>query len=181
MSCIDHINSVVKNIYLTLRNLRLSADFTPLKTKKKLVQTLIMPIVTYSEVVYSKLDSGSMHKLNVAFNNVTRYVYGLKRYDHISNWKKDILGCDIEGYLKARNCIFMFKILKNKIPNYLFEKLNLSRSPRSINLIIPSFNYLNSARLFFVNTARLWNSLPNILKNINSFHLFKREVFKFFA
>ena len=181
LSCVDHINNVVKRVYLTLRNLRLSSDFTPISVKKKLVRSLIVPLFTYSEVVYSKLDSSSMHKLNVAMNNATRYVYGLKRYDHISNWKKEILGCDIEDYLKARNCIFMFKLLKNKTPFYLYEKINLSNSQRSRNLIIPSFNYLNSSRLFFVNTARLWNSLPNMLKNINSINVFKKEVQKFFT
>ncbi|XP_054728410.1 uncharacterized protein LOC129237598 [Anastrepha obliqua] len=31
-----------------------------------------MPLITYSEVIYSKLDSTSCHKLNVAFNNATR-------------------------------------------------------------------------------------------------------------
>ena len=78
MTAVDHINSVVKRVYLTLRNLRLSAYYTPINTKKKLIRTLIIPIICYSEVVYSKLDAASMQKLNVAINNATRYVFGLR-------------------------------------------------------------------------------------------------------
>lgn len=76
LTCVDHINSVVGKVYYTLRNLRMSATFTPVCIRRKLAIQLILPIICYSELIYSKLDSQSAHKIDVVFNHVTRYVLG---------------------------------------------------------------------------------------------------------
>lgn len=181
LSCTDHVNQVIKKVYYTLRCLRLSAEFTPVETKKRLVKLLIMPIITYSVLVYSKLDSHSSHKLFVAFNNVTRYVFALRRFSHVSDVSKAILGCSITSYLDARNCIFLHKLIYSKTPPYLYNKLRFSVSNRSLNLILPKFNYLQSQRLFFINAIRLWNLLPNNIKNINRTSSFKHSILLHFS
>ena len=77
LSCDDYIKYVVSKIYYTLRNLRVSSDAVPSKTKLILVKQLILPFINYIEVIYS----------TVALNNVTRFVYGIKSYDHICDIK----------------------------------------------------------------------------------------------
>ncbi|XP_017465500.1 PREDICTED: RNA-directed DNA polymerase from mobile element jockey-like [Rhagoletis zephyria] len=180
LTCTDHINKVVSSVYAILCKLRVSATFTPLETRRKLVLQLIMPIITYSEVVYSKLDSISCHKLNVAFNNATRYVYGIGRYEHISACRTNILGCSLENYLAARNCIFIYKLTVFKIPAYLFEKLIPVRSQRHNSFIVPKLTYLASSRLFFINAVRVWNSLPETVKSgLNRFN-YRTQIYNYF-
>ena len=110
LTCTNQISCIVSKVYSILRNLWRSSSFVPTEIKRKLVIQLILPIVTYSAVVYSQLDSRSSHKLLVCWNNVTRYVYGLKKFDHISAYSDKILGCGILKYLQARNCIFSIKL-----------------------------------------------------------------------
>lgn len=181
LSSTDHINMTVGRIYGVLRKLWISRSFTPVETRLRLVKTLILPLITYSEVVYPRLDSASDHKLLVAFNNVTRYVYGLRRYDHISAFKTNILGCTLSQYISARNCIFLHKIIHTKSPRYLYTKLNFCQSARTLNIVVPTFKYLNSSRLFYVNSIRLWNSLPIQIKQIRGFTSFKNLIFKYFS
>ena len=100
LSCDDHIKYEVSKIYYTLRNLRVSSDAVPSKTKLILVKQLILPFINYFEVIYSKLDSRSLNILTVALNNVTLFVYGIKRYDHISDYRFALLGCSLEDFLK---------------------------------------------------------------------------------
>lgn len=181
LTCVDHINSVVKNIFLTLRNLRLSAVFIPTVTKLILAKQLILPFINFFVAVYSKLDSQSMHKLEVAINNVTRYIYGIRRYDHLSYLRNNFIGCNLDNFLKIRNCVYLHNILYTRAPEYLCTKLQRNLSQRSLNLTVPSFRHLNSSRFFFIHAARLWNSLPRDAKNITSKDIFKKAVLNFFS
>ena len=160
LSCIDHINRVVRNIYLLLRNLRISFNFTPMEVKRKLIVQLILPLINYFAEVYSKLDSLSLHKLQVSFNNATRYVYDLIRFSSVLSWRKMIMGCDLNDSLQMRNIIFLHNQLYRKKPLYLFEKLEFGRSTRYTTLFFPRHTYINTSRLFLVNTINLWKSLP---------------------
>lgn len=101
LACDDHVNEVVSKIFFTLRCLRATSPYVPVATKKKLITSLIVPYITYFEIVYGKLDSHSLHKLNIAINSATRYVFGLKKYDHLSSMRNSILGCDLQNFLNA--------------------------------------------------------------------------------
>lgn len=176
----DHVRNVVGKIYATLRNLRLSADFTPLETKKKLVKQLIVPMIAYFSNIYCKLDHDSFNKLQVALNQASRYVYKLNRLDHVSVYTKSILGCDLARFFDLRNCYFLQKLILCQKPQYLYEKLSFCRSNRNFNLVIPKYNYLASSRLFFVGAIRAYNSLPQKIKKIQELNTFKRETNSFF-
>ena len=115
LSCEDHIKSVVGKIYFTLRNLRVSSNAVPVATKLLLVKQLIFPFIHYFENVYAKLDSHSMHILLVALNNAIRFIYGLRRYDHISQYKDVLFGCSLEIYLKIINCIYLHNLIHKQV------------------------------------------------------------------
>jgi hypothetical protein len=56
---------------------------TPILTHKRLVQSLIVPLFLYCDVVYSQ-SVGLNSMLNVAFNFCARYIYGIRRSGNIS-------------------------------------------------------------------------------------------------
>ena len=146
--------------------------------RRLLVLQLIVPIISYSETIFGNLDASSLHKLNVAFNNAARYVYGLRQYDHIFSYQDKLLGCHLEPYIKFRNCIFLYKLIHSKTPHYLCEKLIFCKSTRGNNFIVPLFKYLNSQRCFFA--IRLWNALPCKIKEITHMTNFKSAIFDIF-
>ncbi|XP_067624379.1 uncharacterized protein [Eurosta solidaginis] len=59
----DHVNRVVTNIYAILRKLRVSAPFTPVETRRKLVLQLIMPLITYADTVYAVDRKEEMYQI----------------------------------------------------------------------------------------------------------------------
>lgn len=181
LTCKDHINIVVRNVFLTLRNLRMSSEFVPIAVKKKLVIQLILPLITYSAEVYSNIDSQSLHKIQVAFNSATRYVYGIGRYSSVSSWRKMILGCDLLDYLRIRNLLFLHGLLYRKTPSYLYEKLAFGTSTRCMTLLIPRYLHLNTSRFFFINAIKLWNSLPISLKCIQGKNSFAKALFDYYS
>jgi len=175
LNCVDHVNAIVKKTYIVLRNLRNSSDFTPEAIKIKLVKQLIIPYLSYMSCVYCKLDSSSLHKLEVLFNHVSRYVFGN------SVGSKKLLGCSVQNFLFIRGCVFLHKLMSVKQPQYLFEKLCFGQYERNNKLIVPKYKYLCSTRFFFINTIRVWNSLPIRLRQIEGEGCFRKSITEYFS
>ena len=82
-----------------------------------------------------------------------------------------------DDLFKFRVFMFLQKIIVNREPEYLFNKLCfLSSSRHCNNLRSIRANYLISERQFFTFSFRLWNSLPNYLKIIRNTVRFKNEI-----
>jgi len=181
LNSVDNVNNIIKKGYFVLRKLWHTAHFVPPETKMKLVRTLIVPLLTYGSIVYGVLDALSYHKLQLLLNNSARYIFSKSRYDHISEFSHQILNRSLANFLNVRNAIFLHKLLINKEPNYLYEKLVPALSPRTHNLIIPQFKYVASSRMFFVNAPKIWNSLPSDIKTEENFKRFKLAVLNYFS
>lgn len=177
----NHINSIVGKVYGVLRTLWASHHFTPLKTRKMLAKTLVVPILTYGCEIYCRCDAESRRKLNVAFNNTVRYIYGLKRYDHITNFTGSIYNMPFDSLLQYRTIMLLYNIIATHQPNYLYERLQFSLSNRSNKINTPRFCCLTSERQFFVNAIRLWNSLPRHMRRIGNQGCFQNELKLLFA
>jgi hypothetical protein len=91
LTSVDHYTLVCQRIYCILRSVMPHARYTPVRVWEKLVASLIMPHINYSNVVFSTFDSASQRQLNVAFNSCLRYVYGIPRREHVSHLVPTIL------------------------------------------------------------------------------------------
>lgn len=70
------------------------------------------------------VNHDSAHKNDAMFNNVTQYVFGLSKYEHISSWRKQLLILAISNYHDTRNCIFLYKLNMTQTPSYVYSKLS---------------------------------------------------------
>ncbi len=90
--------------------------------------------------------------------------------------------------VKIQMCVLVHKRLYGECPAYIKETLRLNsdihnRSSRygSINIVCPRFNReTEGGRTFSVRMSRLWNSLPNELKSINSINIFRSSLRTFY-
>lgn len=177
----DHLTKVIGKIYGSLRVLQVTRSFIPTKTKLLLAKTLLLPIMLYGCEIFCNLDSATNRKLNVAYNNIARYVYNLRRYDHVSSFAVRISGCSLDNLLNFRSLSYLHEIIQTKQPDYLHGKLNFPHSTRSFALILPRYNFLITERQFFVHVIRLWNSLPISMRSVRSTRRFKCLLFNYLA
>jgi hypothetical protein len=82
------------------------AGVTPILTRKRLVQSLIVPLFLYCDVVYSHLSVEVNSMLNVAFNSCARYMYGIPRGGSISVFSWRILRVPLNMYFDLRKASF---------------------------------------------------------------------------
>lgn len=177
----SHINLISSKVFFILRRLYRFAYLTPPATKLKLAKALLVPQLIYCDIVLGSLDAACFNKLKLIFNAITRYVSGIRKYDHISDHKSVVLGCTFSSYLKFRCCLALFRLLHKKSPAYLIEKFTLSSSSRTNNLVIPKFKFKHLQSSFVVYGSGLWNSLPHFIKHLESEAAFRAACFKYFS
>lgn len=177
----DHIQSVIGKVYGCLRNLSLSQHFTPQNTRLMLAKTLILPHITYGFQIFCSPSAVMKRKLLVVFNNLIRYVFLLRRYDHVSPFRNKILGCTLEAYLDYLVIIYLHKIIISKQPPYLHEKIHFFRSSRSPSILQPDFSCLTTERQFFTHAVRLWNALPLSIRRLHNNDRFDEYLFLYLA
>lgn len=176
----NHVNSLVRQTYVKLRSLWSTQFLIPIKTRTMLAKTYLIPGLTYGCELFSKCDSESQRKLNVLYNNIIRYVHGLRRFDHISSFSNSLYGVSFESCLKIKTLTLLHKIVYTAKPQYLFNQIRLGRSPRGKCLIIPKHKCLVSEWQFHINAARLWNSLPHTIQLTSNEKHFKILLHEFF-
>ena len=155
-----HINYITSRIYGALRGLSPASDFLSIDVKLKLVKSYIVPIILYGCELFSNMTSDSHKRLKVAFNSCTRFIFGKKRHERISQYSKQVLGCSIFTLIKYRTLLFLRNIVIDKEPEYLFCKLRFGRGSRTIPLIIPRHNYSVCSKQFMIFSIQIWNQIP---------------------
>lgn len=169
-----HVNSICGRVFSTLSTLSNSSMFIPQWLRRQLVVSLIIPILSYGDVIFSTSCSAYMRKLDICFNACLRFIHKRKKFDHLSDVRDSILGCELKTFYKYRICAQIFKILSEKAPSYLYDKIEFARSTRTMNIAydIPRTNILLES--FSVRSAQHWNNLPNWVKLSANIHEFKK-------
>lgn len=180
LSWTDNINNATGKTYGMLRTLWINHYFTPLKIRMLLAKSYLLPTLLYGCELFCGCSASEKRKLRTAFNNITRYVFNLRRTDSVSQFAKKLFNVSFDNLLKCRSLIFLHKIIYTKEPDYLFKKLIFARSTRGKVILHIRYHYQTSERQFFIHAVRLWNLLPhNIQSTSNAVH-FKRAIFNFF-
>jgi hypothetical protein len=102
------------------------------------IEALLLPYFFYYDIFFSHLSSVDSRRLQVAFNSCTRCVFNLRRYDHLSTRRNDLLGLPLFDYYDFRVLSFFFKVILTQRPGYLFAELIGARSARTSNFIFSS-------------------------------------------
>lgn len=126
----DHINYACGRTFAMLRTLWQTQHCTPTNIRTLLAKTYLMPILLYGCELFASCDTRSIRKLNVIFNNIVRYVYGLKRFRSVSHVSPQLYGISFDNLLKTRVLIFLHKIIYTNEPEHLHERLRFSRYSR---------------------------------------------------
>lgn len=176
----NHVAAATGKIFGMTRTLYVSQFYTPKHIRLLLAKTYLMPSLLYGCELFSSCDAKSLSRLNVAYNAILRYVFGLNRYESCAPFSKSLYGVSLENLLKIRTLIFLQNIIYSKEPPYLYSILNFGRSNRGMLIIPIRHRRLISERHFIVNAVRLWNSLPFSIQTIGNAIAFKNALFKHF-
>lgn len=181
------IKEVCRKVTGALRSLNRFRNFLPIKTKITLVQSLIIPIIDYGDICYLDVTTNHLNKLDRLLNQAIRFIFCLRKFDHISYYRKKLRWLSIPQRRKLRSLCMVFSILFDTLsPKYLKAKFQFLGAAHNLNLrsfenqtlYIPFHRTNFIANSFALNAVRLWNKLPMFLRQTENKHTFKYRVYQ---
>lgn len=160
----SHIDALFGRVWGALRRLYSTNIIFPFRVKKSLAHALLMSQVLYGLEVFSGTIGVNFNRLKRIVNTIVRFVYNVRRRNHISGYVHRFLGCSFNNFVKYRNLILFHDIIKNDRPLPLCKSFVFSRSARNRQIFIPRIIRTIYERSFVVRVARSWNLLPRDLR-----------------
>jgi len=176
-----HINFAIGRVYALLRPLWSTQGYTPQHIRMLIAKTCLLPTLLYGSEIFANADSRSIQRLQVAFNNITRYVFNLRRRSSIANFSDKLLDMSLCKFLDFKVLVLLQKCICLKEPSYMCEKIEFLRSSRNVLVRNIRFNALVSERQFYVHAFRLWNALPCHVKILTNVRQFQTRLNKYFS
>ena len=179
------VAEVSRKIFAAYWSLKRLRNFLPTSTKITLAQSLLLPILDYADVALSDLTEELLNKLERLQNLCIRFIFGLRKFDHISAYRAKLGWLPIRRRRDCHILSLLYSVLFSpSAPPYLKEKFQLQsaihtlplRSSLDLTLSFPihSTNFYTNS--FTIKAVRLWNSLPPALRQVPSLDSFKKNV-----
>lgn len=176
-----HISRLSQSIFPMLRVFWLLTNFADTNFRMRMFKAFLLPKFLYGDIVMYGMTEGNKNKIRRIFNACVRYVFKLRKFDHISPYANRLLNTNFNIYMDLRVCLFLYKLLKSRTPKYLYEMLRVATSSRTLNLVVPFSrkNILNKS--FYVHGVVLWNSLPIAIRRSGTQLQFKTNFLQHFS
>lgn len=138
------------------------------------VRSLVLSHFLYCASILASIQEKLIHKLQTALNAALRLLFRLKRFEGVQSALAQLELLPMKLHLQHRVLQLLHTTLRTDQPLFLRELVTYyvpSRSLRSESLKllnIPATRRRNTDRTYSVLAPRLWNSLPNELRVIDS-------------
>ena len=178
-----HVNDICRRGYYKLRNFAEIRPYLDEDTARTVAQALVTSTLDYGNSLLYGISEKLIHKLQVFQNAVVRVVKRLKKYDHITEARKELHWLPVKERIIHKLLTITWKALHNMAPDYLQDLLvirNTGRSLRSSKALVlevpKSQNKNGGDRAFAVAAPVEWNKLPAELRNTDNLNTFKKKL-----
>ena len=186
LSMTEHINHVVRSCYFHLRRLGKIRKFLTKKAANAIAVATITSRIDYCNSTFWGIPSYELHRLQKIQNAAARIVSRTYKRDHITPILNELHWLPVQQRVEYKVLCLTYQCVSGNGPDYLKEiipKYVPARNLRSGNqcrLRLPSVTETNKTKYggrSFENAApRLWNNLPNFLKESKNIKIFRKRL-----
>ena len=135
-----HISTQIQKAYGKLKQLYRFKKFLSIKVKTRLVETYVLSQLNYGNTVTQNITKELQTKLQRVQNACYRFVYSVRKFDHITPYINKANTLNMTSRTKYHGLTQLHKIVIQKAPVYLTERITYrrnvhSRNTRNCNLI----------------------------------------------
>ena len=140
-----------------------------------------MPHFDYGDIVYQDLSRDLANKLQRIQNVSVRFIFNLRKFDHISGAFKKLDWIKLETRKQLHILTFSCTVLRTQSPEYLFsefvrfESVHNCNTRGRFNLLIPNHRTETYHKSFIITATTLWNTIPSHIKSSISTRSFRRK------
>ena len=176
-----HVEEISKKISSAIGALKRIRPTITIDVANKIYKAIIQPHIDYCSTVWDGLGVTLLDKIQKSQNRAARIITQSNYHTSARNLLEELGWDNVSTRWKKQKAILMFKTLNNRAPEYLrnlFTDRNLHYSLRDtcgkLNLPRPRTDYMK--RSFSYCGAHLWNNLPESIRTIKSFKIFKKAI-----
>ena len=178
-----HIKHKLSIAYMRLRKLWNIKKYVQCKTKYFLCNSLVLSIMDYGDVVYgSSLTAEVSRSVQKLQNACLRFSYNITYREHITPHLNRLAILTMSNRRKYHLSCFIHKILKTGQPTYLrslfYHNQHIHNTRHLNKFSIPQHNSSKFQKSFSFKGVKLWNELPDDLKNLTIIKFMKLIKFR---
>ena len=165
----NHINSSVTWAYSRLKQAYKFRNFLSRESRSNIVETYILSLFNYGDVLFQNITERLSNKIQRVQNSCMRFIFGLRKYDHISSCYEKNKTLNMESRRKLHALVLMHKVSIGEAPEYLSEKLirhldlHQYNTRGRENIAIQRVNTSTRSNTFFISTAKAYNDMISAL------------------
>ena len=175
-----HVKSVVKISSFHLRNIGKARRVLTEDATKTGMQSLVMSRLDYCNALLIGIQQDLIAKLQRLQNSAARIVSRTRKYEHITHVLIKLHWLPIKFRIQFKVLLLVYKALNGLAPKYIKELLMPYKPRRHLRseakglLDEPRTRLKFGDRAFSISAPRLWNALPQHLKDSTSCQAFKK-------
>ena len=179
-----HIDYLCSNISSKISLLRQLSQYVPQNVQKLFYKGYIMPLIDYGSVIWGSTSSSNLDRLLKLQKRAARIILRADFRTPSVDMFRDLGWQSIENRLKYNKAILTYKALHDQTPEYVSKLLkpvsqthglNL-RSSENGDLHMPLARTALYSGAFSCSAPKLWNSLPQSVKNCDTLNSFKKSL-----
>jgi hypothetical protein len=183
----DHIDGIYKNILKYSRIFYKIRDKLPSRNLKDLYFASVYPLISYGIELYANTNQSNLHQLSILNNKILRTLQKESMTTSTNNLYINYKTLPIPLLHEFKLLLLVHKFTYDNLNmpvalrNYFSTNSNIhshnTRQRMNYHLQISKTSF--GLRCFDKKAAKLWNELPECIKNINSTKLFKSRLLSY--
>ena len=175
-----HVKSVVKKSSFHLRKIGKARRVLTEDATKTVMQSLVMSRLDYCNALLIVIQQDLIAKMQRLQNSAARIVSRTRKYEHITPVLIKLHWLPIKFRIQFKVLLLVYKALNGLAPKYIKELLVPYKPRRHLRseakglLDEPRTRLKFGDRAFSISAPRLWNALPQHLKDSTSCQAFKK-------
>ena len=181
------INQLCRTSFFLLRNLFKIRKYLTDEATSKVVHAFVTTKLEYCNHLYFGLPKYQVNKMQRVQNTAARLVTRLSKHDHVTPLLQQLHWLPVSYRVVFKILLLVYKARHGLCPGYVSELLQERKSSPALRSSSPgllatptSRTKTNGERTFSVSAPKLWNGLPNHVRNVGTLPLFKKNRKTFF-
>ena len=177
------INAVCKTSYMHLYNISKIRCYLDKHSLACIIHAFVTCRLDYGNALLCGYPESQIQKLQRVQNVAARLISGRRKYDHITPVLKELHWLPVVKRIQFKVVTTVFKAMHDTAPAYL-QELIVPYAPsrglrsREHNLLCVPFtrSTVTGSRAFSIAGPKLWNALPQYLRDISDISTFKKQL-----
>ena len=180
----SHIDYLCSYIFLKISRLRNLSKYVPVKVLKMFYQSYILPCIDYGSITWGSASSSNIERLNKLQKRAARIILRTDFNTPSQEMFEELGWSPVPYRIKYNKAVLTYIALNNLTPPYItnllkpmsqVHSLNL-RSSKNDSLYVPKSRTSLYSGSFSCSAPRLWNALPQCVREAGSLDSFKKNL-----